>query len=107
MPGSAHAAFTMAALMAGGGLGGYAKSKSKPSLIAGIAFASLFCASGMLIQNGNDFKGHGLAAISSIALTGSMGARAMRSRKLFPAGGIALAGLASSAYQVKKVTEWM
>ena len=38
--GSSHLNFSLAALFAGGGIGGYAKAKSVPSLVGG---ASMLC----------------------------------------------------------------
>jgi len=46
MSGSSHINFTVAGLVALGGLMGYAKAKSVPSLVGGLAFGALFAYSG-------------------------------------------------------------
>ena len=48
--GSSHLAFTMAALVAAGGVSGYLKSRSVPSLVAGLGIAALFGAGGQQIN---------------------------------------------------------
>lgn len=48
--GSSHAAFTMAALCAAGGVAGYHKTGSVPSLVAGLGIAALFGAGGSQIN---------------------------------------------------------
>lgn len=48
--GSSHAAFTMAALCAAGGVAGYAKSGSTASLVAGLGVAALYGAGGAQIN---------------------------------------------------------
>lgn len=48
--GSSHAAFTMAGLVAAGGVTGYAKTRSVPSLVAGLGIASLYAAGGYQIN---------------------------------------------------------
>jgi len=45
MTGSAHVNYTMAGLLAVGGVAGFAKAKSVPSLVAGLAVGSLFALS--------------------------------------------------------------
>ena len=99
MGGSAHLAFTMGALMAGGGLAGYVKAKSVPSLAGGVGSAALFIAAGMLIHRGDDLQGHQLALGTSALLATGMGFRAVSSGKFMPAGMIAALGAASAAYR--------
>ena len=48
--GSSHLSFTMAALVSAGGIAGFAKAKSIPSLSAGLFFGGLFVGAGYLIN---------------------------------------------------------
>jgi len=106
MGGSAHLAGTMGAVMLAGGVAGYAKAKSVPSLAGGLGAAALFFASAALIQKGDDLRGHQLALGTSLVLASGMGFRAVKSGKMMPAGAISVINAASAAYQAKKVMEW-
>ncbi|KAJ3124234.1 hypothetical protein HK098_001296 [Nowakowskiella sp. JEL0407] len=100
MAGAAHIAFTMGGICSVGGVIGYAKSKSLPSLIAGVSFGSLFAISGYLISKNKDY-GVELATVTSGVLFVAMGRRAVKTRKPVPAT-LAAAGLLSNAYYAKK-----
>ena len=54
-------------ICAGGGVAGYAKARSVPSAVAGLACGALFLGSGMIIKQGRR-EGHGLALLTSSAL---------------------------------------
>ena len=105
-PGSAHLSFTMAGICAGGGVAGYAKARSVPSAVAGLACGALFLGSGMIIKQGENVKGHGLALLTSSALVGGMAPRALKTGKLMPAGLLAILGAGSAAYHARKTLEW-
>lgn len=51
--------------------------------------------------------GHPLGLVASLALVAAMTPRAIRSGKLFPAGILAIAGWASSAYEAKQTLDWL
>lgn len=121
--GSSHASFTMAVLVAGGGIVGYLKAKSMPSvislcaaisrpthhttqLIAGITFGAAFSVGGYLIAGDSPRLGHDVSAAASILLTGAMGARAAATKKMMPAGALAALGTLSAAYHINKSLEW-
>mmetsp|Transcript_6629 Transcript_6629/g.21396 ORF Transcript_6629/g.21396 Transcript_6629/m.21396 type:complete len:108 (+) Transcript_6629:79-402(+) len=106
MGGAAHLSFTTATLLAGGGVWGYVRRKSMPSLIGGLSTGCAMAGSGVLIQTGNDLEGHFLGLATSSLLLGTMGARFAATRKMLPAGAIALLALVSCAYHGKKVNEW-
>lgn len=106
-PGSAHLSFTMAGVCGGGGVAGYAKARSVPSLVAGLACGGLFLGSGLLIKQGENVKGHGLALLTSSALVGAVAPRALQTNaKFMPAGLVALLGAGSAAYHAKKTMDW-
>jgi uncharacterized membrane protein (UPF0136 family) len=105
-PGSAHLSFTMAGVCGGGGVAGYVKARSVPSLVAGLACGGLFLGSGLLIKQGENVKGHSAALLTSSALFGAMAPRALRTKKLMPAGLVALLGAGSAAYHAKKTMDW-
>ena len=84
---------------------GYIKAKSKPSLFAGVGLGALMILSGVVIQKGEDFKGHALAlATSGLIIAGTL-PRAIKTQKVVPAA-VATLGLISTIYQAKKVNEW-
>ena len=62
--------------------------------------------SGVLITQGQDLEGHGLALGTSTALGAAMTARFAKTRAMMPAGGMAIVGLLSAAYHGKKFREW-
>ena len=105
-PGSAHLSFTMAGLCAGGGVVGYVRARSVPSVVAGFGCGALFLGSGLLIKQGDNVKGHGLALMTSVALVGALGPRALKTGKMMPAGAVAMLGAVSAAYHAKKTIEW-
>ena len=88
-----------------GGLYGFLKAGSRASLAAGCGLGSLLVGSGMLISQGNDLEGHGLALGSSTVLSGAMGMNFARSRAAVP-GVIAVVGMVSALYHGKKTLEW-
>ncbi|XP_053268896.1 transmembrane protein 14C isoform X1 [Pleuronectes platessa] len=80
-----------AALIASGGVIGYVKAGSVPSLAAGLLFGGL---SGFgAYQISNDPKNIWVSLATSGALTGVMGKRFYGSRKFMPAGLMAAASL--------------
>lgn len=80
-----------AALVASGGVIGYVKAGSVPSLAAGLLFGSV--AGFGAYQISNDPKNIWVSLATSGALTGIMGKRFYSSRKFMPAGLMAGASL--------------
>ena len=86
IPGSAHPAFGFGAVTIAGGVLGFVRKGSRPSLIAGVTCGSLLIASGMMISGESQYSGHSLAAGTSAAMTLAMGSRLMKTGKFMPAG---------------------
>ena len=111
--------FGFAALVAAGGAMGFIKKRSVPSLAAGLTFGLLaaagawqvavfriFCVASQWLQASQPGATPYLGAGVSGLLAGVMGARAIRSGAVMPAGMVAVLGLAMfgryslSIYQV-------
>ena len=106
LTGSAHLAFTMSALTLGGGVAGYATARSMQSLFAGLLFGGGFGCSGYLINEGEQVRGFRLATVNSLLLSGLMGLRYARTRKVMPALPLTVLGIASAYYHGNKYIEW-
>ena len=110
-PGSAHLNFTLGGFAMAAGAWGFAKKRSAPSLVAGMACGSLLVGSGVLISKNESLQGHGLAAGVTGIVTAAMVKRSFftsttQTFKFMPAGMIATIGAAGCAYNVKKTLEW-
>ncbi|CAN3372897.1 hypothetical protein DIRU0_C11892 [Diutina rugosa] len=101
-----HPAFTMSGLCLVGGIMGFARKKSMPSLVAGLTVSGLYAASGYLLKNNADW-GLELALGSSAALFLAGLGRAIPThfQKPLPIVLVALGGL-STAYYAKKYNEF-
>ncbi|KOS18975.1 UPF0136 membrane protein [Escovopsis weberi] len=75
--------FVLAALTAGGGFAGYARTGSLPSVIAGTAVGALYGLGGYRIQNRQPY-GVELSLLASLVLGASAFPRAIRLRKPVP-----------------------
>lgn len=78
-------AFILALLTAGGGLTGYIRTGSIPSVAAGMTVGALYGLGGLRIQKRQTY-GIELALAASIVLAGSSVPRAIRSGKPLPIG---------------------
>lgn len=80
--GSSHITISMAVLCAVGGVSGFAKTGSKPSLLAGLVIGSAFAAAAHMINDphGDQRVAYGVATGASIVLSMAMGARFAKTR---------------------------
>ncbi|KAH9821613.1 transmembrane proteins 14C-domain-containing protein [Melampsora americana] len=102
MTGSAHPAYSLAALCTIGGTIGFIKTKSIPSLIGGILIGSIYGLSGQRIQSGQRY-GHEIAtAASVILLASSIG----RFRKSTVPKVLTTTGLFGAGYYGKQVNDY-
>ncbi|KAH7479319.1 hypothetical protein PRIC1_009134 [Phytophthora ramorum] len=101
-----HPTYTMAGLLTAGGVFGYLKTKSVPSLVAGVTLGAGFGVAGFLLQKGEMTNGHGVALLVSSITMGAMGLRAVRTKKPLPVT-IASLGALSAAYHTQRFTEWI
>ncbi|GAA95023.1 uncharacterized protein L969DRAFT_18947 [Mixia osmundae IAM 14324] len=67
---SQHPAYTMAGICMLGGAAGFARTRSRPSLIAGLVVGSAYALAGYRLQTGADY-GHEIAAGASAVLLAS------------------------------------
>ncbi|DBA02939.1 TPA: hypothetical protein N0F65_005966 [Lagenidium giganteum] len=103
---SHHPTYTMAALLGAGGVIGFLKKKSIPSLVAGVALGTGFGIAGYMLQSGRMTQGHGTALFFSTITMSAMGVRAIRTRKPMPIA-ISAMGAVSAAYHAQRFTEWI
>ncbi|CRK11279.1 hypothetical protein HYQ45_017443 [Verticillium longisporum] len=75
--------FVLGALTAGGGIMGYVKTRSVPSIVAGVTVGLLYGLGGYRIQ-GRESYGVELSLLASAVLGGSAIPRAIRLRKAVP-----------------------
>ncbi|EGO53748.1 hypothetical protein NEUTE1DRAFT_97226, partial [Neurospora tetrasperma FGSC 2508] len=76
-------AYVLSALTVTGGIAGYARTKSKPSIIAGCAVGLLYGLGGYRIQNNQPY-GVELGLLASVVLGGASLPRAIKLRKPVP-----------------------
>ncbi|KAL8686825.1 MAG: hypothetical protein Q9218_006841 [Villophora microphyllina] len=78
-------AFLLAALTAGGGITGYARTGSVPSIAAGVTVGLLYGLGGLRQRNRQPY-GLELALLASVLLAGSSVPRAIKTQKALPVG---------------------
>ncbi|KAH8890880.1 TMEM14-domain-containing protein [Thozetella sp. PMI_491] len=76
-------AYILGALTASGGIMGYARTGSVPSIVAGVTVGILYALGGYRIQN-NESYGVELGLLASVVLGGASIPRAIRLRKPVP-----------------------
>ncbi|KZP01577.1 hypothetical protein CALVIDRAFT_11097 [Calocera viscosa TUFC12733] len=99
---SAHPALTMAALCIVGGVTGYVRSQSIPSLIAGTGVGVIYGWSGYQIRSGGNYGYEGALAASVILF----GASVPRAAKGPIPLGLTIASALAGAYYAKTVYDF-
>lgn len=91
----------MAALCAVGGVIGFAKTRSVPSIVAGLGVGALYATAGYRIRKGHDYGYEIAAAASAILLASSL----PRARKGPVPAGLSAASTLALGYYGKKVSD--
>merc|ERR1711934_193121 len=103
---SHHLNYTMAGILAVGGLAGYAKKRSAPSLVAGLSLGAAYAYAGYLISQNEAEQGHLVGTATSGLVLLAMGPRFVKSRKIMPAGILTITSLVGLGYNGMKYNEW-
>ena len=95
-PPPSNIAFILATLTAGGGVTGYVRTGSVPSIAAGCTVGALYALGGLRMRQRQPY-GVELALLASVVLAGSSVPRAIKTQKMLPVGlsALALLGLYS------------
>ena len=109
--GASHLNITFGSVVLMGGLMGYIKKKSMPSLIAGSVLSSGFFGSAYMINNQNSSStdvrnAFIIGAVSSLVLGGVMFPRFLKTKAVMPAGVCSLVAALGAAYNGQKAMEW-
>lgn len=101
-----HPAFTLSGLCAVGGIIGYYRKKSVPSLVAGLAISVLYGGAGYLLKQNADYGLELALGTSTTLLVAGIGrAIPTQFKKPLPLVLLGLGGL-STAYYAKKYNEF-
>ncbi|EEC49370.1 predicted protein [Phaeodactylum tricornutum CCAP 1055/1] len=107
IPGSAHMNMGVGGLTILGGVAGFARKRSKASLVAGLGVGSMLLGSSYLIVKTDQiYEAHLLGTTAGGILALGMGKRFVSTRKVMPAGLVMALGAVTCAYNFNKAQEW-
>jgi len=92
--------FLFGVLTIAGGVMGFVKAGSRASLIAGGVSGVLLLVAGYLVGAGNLLAGLILGLVLSLALAGQFAPKFLRTRKVMPAGMMAVLGIVGIVFTV-------
>ncbi|GLC41894.1 hypothetical protein PLESTF_000097300 [Pleodorina starrii] len=104
--GEVHLDIALSALTSLGGVMGYVRKKSLPSLLGGLTFGVAFGATAYIIQTHDAFVGHSVGCATSAVMATMMGMRLAKTKKVMPAGILTGVGLLGFAYHAQKARQW-
>lgn len=86
------------------GIAGYARSRSVPSLVAGVGVGAMYGAASYLIKENRNY-GHETGVAASVIMASSMVPKAIKTGKAFPVT-LAVCSVVTGAYYTKKIIEY-
>ncbi|GAX75616.1 hypothetical protein CEUSTIGMA_g3060.t1 [Chlamydomonas eustigma] len=104
--GQSHIDLSFAVLVGLGGVYGYTKAKSVPSLLGGLGFSAAYALTAYYINSVDAAIGHQIGCFTSAALFATMGMRLAKSGKVMPAGLLTGVGAIGTFYHYQKLQEW-
>ncbi len=105
--GASHLNLTLALLSSAGGVAGYAKKGSVPSLVGGLACGAAFAGSAYIINTSDDVqKGFLVGAAGGTLMLGAMLPRLIQTKKVMPAGVGTVLGAAALGYNAYQAQKW-
>ncbi|KAI9360644.1 transmembrane proteins 14C-domain-containing protein [Pilaira anomala] len=101
---SEHPSYFMTALCTAGGIAGYTRTRSLPSLVAGVGVGALYGVAAYTIKENKKY-GHETALAASLIMATSMVPKALKTSKPFPVT-MAICSVATGVYYTKKIIEY-